>query len=224
MQRILTNFTVLSPVSNLRSTSQSRAGVHSSSCSICGFIFLGGVVYSACIKLWGVHKSICLVTCACVDMTPGPSKHKYFIVLYSLFLSLLSFFLFIKNWWWHMHWLFVSLCDFRKSFPNFQSSCIPISPNLQYRCLLWEYLNKKKIEKCTMFLYVCVIMNIYALFFCEKYICMSSLVFPCCFAVFFVDVDSVYSLFEVNKCNSWFIFFALVLHTESFLNVAVLRV
>lgn len=61
--------------------------------------FLGGVVYCACIKLWGVHKSICLVICACVDMTPGPSKHKYFIVLYSCSLSI-SFSL-ITNWWWH---------------------------------------------------------------------------------------------------------------------------
>lgn len=86
MQRILTNFTVLSPVSNLRSTSQSRAGVHSSSCSICVFIFLGGWFILHALS-YEVYTSICLVICACVDMTPGPSKHKYILAL-SPFLSL----------------------------------------------------------------------------------------------------------------------------------------
>lgn len=152
--------------------------------------FWGGVVYSACIKLWGVHKSICLVTCACVDMTPGPSKHKYFIVLYSLFLSLLSFFLFIKNWWWHMHWLFVSLCDFRKSFPNFQSSCIPISPNLQYRCLLWEYLNKKKDRK---------MYNVFVRLCNNEYLCIIFL-----WKVYMYEQFSVPLLFCGFLCWCWF--------------------
>lgn len=99
---------------------------------------------------------------------------------------------------------YLFLCDLRAEFwVLFQTFNASSSPNL-YRCVLGEYLNKKRKIYVQVFLYICIIMNIYA-FFVKISICMSSLVFLV-FLQFYFLVDFVYNLFEVNKCNSWFSF------------------
>ncbi len=144
----------------------------------------------------------------------------YFFAIQSVYF-LFSIF---KNWW-HMHWVFVcswswrerSRCEFL-SPPDLR--CIFLLPwNHQTSaiCVCLENIWTKK-KKCT-----CV-MNIYAFLFCAiKEVYMYEQ-FSVPFLVL-VGVNSVYNLFEVNKCNSWFsvLFFCSVTYW-SFQTAAVLRV
>lgn len=98
------------------------------------------------------------------------------------------YFCFLFKNWWHMHWVFVCVCDLDVNRADLSSCLLQTfdasssalkSPNLCYLCLLGEYLNKKK-KKCTsIFVHLCNEYLCICFVQLNKYICISSLVFPC---------------------------------------------
>lgn len=118
----------------------------------------------------------------------------------------------LKNWW-HMHWVFVSVCDpdvNRADSFEFSSPLhlpLPWIHQTSAICVCLENIWTKKRRNVQVFLDTSV-MNIYALFLFRaiKWVYMfEQFSVPLLFLVFSLVVNSVYNLFEVSAIDFLFL-------------------